>query len=93
MVALVGPFLRVGCVKGNNKIFNFGRIRIKETSSDCLVGIALSKTDVSTDFQETKNTFLTGIRLKWESVSIEIHLLLNRNYTRVSCYNAPTSSR
>ena len=56
--------------------------------------IDLSESDVTTNFQEKKITFLTGIFfLKRESISIEIHLLLSRNHTRVSCYNEATSSR
>ena len=57
MVALVGPYFRVGRVRGNKKYFIFGPNRLKKTSCDCLVRIALSKSDVTTNFQEKHQIF------------------------------------
>ena len=55
--------------------------------------IDLSELDVTTNFQEKNHIFDRYFFLKRESISIEIHVLLSRNHTRVSCYNALTSSR
>ena len=49
---------------------------------------------VTANLQENKIIFLTAdYFLKREYITIELHALLSKNHTRVSCFNASTSSR